>query len=228
MDFSFLAKYWPFFVQGIGITLLLAVFTVLFGTILGALFGMMRLSKSKLVKAIAWIYVEFIRGTPLLVQIFIVFYALPQIGIQMPQIPWLSDDFPRFFAGIIALSINSGAYVAEIFRAGIQAVDKGQSEAAWSLGMKQPRTMMSIILPQAVRNILPALGNEFVTVIKESSLVSVIGIAELMYKTNIVKSNTYNFFGTLIFCALLYFMMTFITSRLVNLLERRLHSGERK
>ncbi|HDK7250662.1 TPA: ABC transporter permease subunit, partial [Clostridium botulinum] len=133
MDFSFLSKYYSFFTNGAKYTIILAFFTVVIGTILGLLLSLMKLSKNKILKYIAVSYIEFIRGTPVLVQLYIIYYGLPTIGIKFPEVPILGSNFPDFFAGILALSINSGAYVAEIIRAGIQAVDKGQMEAARSL-----------------------------------------------------------------------------------------------
>ena len=226
LNFAFLDRFWFMFVDGTRITLMLAVLTVVFGTILGVLIALLRLSKRWYLRFPAQAYIEFLRGTPMLVQIMFIFYALPQLGIRIPHVPMFGPDFPRFASGIIALSMNSGAYVAEIIRAGIQAVDKGQTEAARSLGMGHILTMRKIVLPQAFRNILPALGNEFVTIIKESSIVSVIGIGELMFRTQTVFGNTFRVFESLIICALIYFALTFTTSRLVGLMERRLRAGD--
>jgi His/Glu/Gln/Arg/opine family amino acid ABC transporter permease subunit len=226
LDFTFLGKYYMFFINGAKNTVILAALTVLMGVILGTVLALMRLSKARLLKFISASYIEFIRGTPVMVQIFIVFYGLPQLGIEFPDIPALGDDFPRFMAGVIALSINSAAYVAEIIRAGIQAVDNGQMEAARSLGLTHRMAMTYIILPQAVRNILPALGNEFVTVIKESSIVSVIGISELMYNADTVRGNTFMPFEPLIVAAVIYFIMTFTTSKLLGFAERRMRAGD--
>lgn len=212
MDFSFLSQYGPFFLEGAKLTLILAFFTVLFGSIIGLFLSLMRLSNSKILKTVSTIYVEFIRGTPMLVQIFIIYYSLPSIGIELPDM----------VAGILALSINSGAYVSEIIRAGIQAVDKGQMEASRSLGMRYGQTMLHIIIPQAFKNILPALGNEFIVVIKESSIVSMIGLHDLMYNANIVRGNIFKPFEPLLVAALIYFIMTFILSKLLGLLERRM------
>ncbi|GAA0689983.1 MULTISPECIES: amino acid ABC transporter permease [Clostridium] len=212
MDFSFLSQYCPFFLEGAKLTLILAFFTVLFGSIIGLFLSLMRLSNSKILKTISTVYVEFIRGTPMLVQIFIIYYSLPSIGIELPDMT----------AGILALSINSSAYVAEIIRAGIQAVDKGQMEASRSLGMSYGQTMLHIIIPQAFKNILPALGNEFIVVIKESSIVSMIGLHDLMYNANIVRGNIFRPFEPLLVAALIYFIMTFTLSKLLGLLERRL------
>lgn len=226
MDFSFMGDYYMFFVNGARITLLLSISTILFGIILGIILSLMKLSKNKVMKYIATAYVEFIRGTPILVQLFIVYYGLPMIGIHFPDVPALGNNFPDFMAGAIALSINSSAYVAEIFRAGIQAVNKGQMEAARSLGMPHYMAMRYIILPQAFKNILPALGNEFITIIKESAIVSIIGIHDLMYNADTVRGNTFKPFEPLIIVALIYFIITFTLSKLVGLLERRLRAGD--
>ena len=170
MDFSFLSEYYMFFINGAKFTLILAFFTVFLGVIVGTIFALMKISRNKILNIIASTYIEIIRGTPLLVQLYIIFYGLPYVGLELPDV----------VAGIFALSINSSAYVAEIIRGGINAIDKGQMEAARSLGMSYNRAMISIIIPQAVKNIIPVLGNEFIVVIKESSIVSVIGIHELI------------------------------------------------
>lgn len=180
------------------------------------IFALMRISHNVVLKSIASIYIEFIRGTPVLVQLCIVYYGLPILGI----------NFPEIMAGIIALSINSSAYVAEIIRAGIQAVDKGQMEAAKSLGLTYSMAMKNIILPQAIKNILPALGNEFITIIKESSIVSIIGIHELMYNTDTVRGNTFKPFEPLIISATIYFILTFSLSKILSVFERRLRTSD--
>ena len=244
LNFSFLPKYWPMFVNGAKTTLLLSLATILIGVVGGVFLAILRLSKWYPLKFLgrfglrraarfnplsflSAFYVEFIRGTPLMVQIFFIFYALPQMGLRFPNITGLGFDFPRFASGILALGLNSGAYIAEIVRAGIQAVDRGQTEAARSLGMTGGQAMRHIVLPQAFKNILPALGNEFVTLIKESSIVMVIGITELMFNTSQVYSSSYRYFESLIVCAVIYFVMTFTTSRLMGLVERRLRADER-
>lgn len=216
LDFSFLSKYYTFFIDGSKFTIFLAFFTVIFGVILGVLLALMKLSKNKIFNIISSAYIEFIRGTPALVQLYLVFYGLPHIGVNLPDI----------FAGIIALSVNSSAYVAEIIRAGIQAVDNGQIEASRSLGMTQSMSMRLIIIPQAIKNILPALGNEFIVVIKESSLVSIIGIHELMYNADTVRGNTFQPFEPLIVAAIIYFVMTFLLSKIMNSFERRLRTSD--
>ncbi|KRU30559.1 arginine transport system permease ArtQ [Clostridium sporogenes] len=227
MDFSFLSKYYSFFTNGAKYTIILAFFTVVIGTILGLLLSLMKLSKNKILKYIAVSYIEFIRGTPVLVQLYIIYYGLPTIGIRFPEVPILGSNFPDFFAGILALSINSGAYVAEIIRAGIQAVDKGQMEAARSLGMSESMAMKNVIIPQAFKNILPALGNEFITIIKESSIVSIIGIHELMYNADTVRGNIFRPFEPLLVAALMYFILTFTLSKLLGVAERRMRVSDR-
>ena len=207
-------RYSSFFAQGVVNTLIIAAFSVLLGTILGTLMATMRMGKILPLKWLAVAYIEFIRGTPLMVQLMFIFYGLPMIGVKIPDISWI-PNFSRFAAGIVAMSMNSCAYVAEVIRSGIQAVDYGQTEAA-----------RLVVLPQAIKNILPALGNEFVTVIKESSIVSVIGIADLMFRTNDVIALSYKSLECLAVAALIYFVLTFISSRLVSLAERKLSHGK--
>lgn len=223
---NMITKYSGFFIEGVENTLILSFFTVLFGTILGTLMAMARMSKFVPLKWLATAYIEFFRGTPLMVQLMFIFYGLPMIGVTFPTVSFI-PDFDRFAAGVVAMSLNSCAYVAEVIRSGIQAVDKGQMEAARSLGFHHKQAMMLVILPQAVRNILPALGNEFVTIIKESSIVSVIGIADLMYRTKGVIAKTYNSLECLAIAALIYFVLTFVGGRLIALMERKMAHGRK-
>lgn len=212
MNFSFLPKYYKFFISGAGYTLSISMLTIIFGLMGGVLLALMKNSGNKFLKTLSTAYIEFIRGTPLLIQLYIVYY-----GIQ---------SLPMFTAGVIALSINSSAYIAEIIRAGIVAVDKGQMEAARSLGMNVVLAYKTVILPQAFKNILPALGNEFIVLIKESAIVSVIGIHDLMYKTDTVRGITFIAFEPLVIAAAIYFLMTFTLSKGVNHLERRLQVSD--
>ena len=207
-----IVRYHSFFEEGIVNTLIIAAFTVFFGTIFGTLMSSMRMSKILPLKWLAVAYIEFIRGTPLMVQLMFIFYGLPMVGFTLPDISWI-PNFSRFSAGIIAMSINSCAYVAEIIRSGVQAVDVGQMEAARSVGFSHGQAMRLVVLPQAIKNILPALGNEFVTVIKESSIVSVIGLADLMFRTNDVIALTFKSLACLAIAALCYFAMTFTGGR---------------
>jgi polar amino acid transport system permease protein len=223
VNFSFLNEYGPYFLLGAVNTVVLAAFTVIMGSFIGLFIAMLRLSHHKPLSFLATAYIEVIRGTPLLVQIFLIYYGLP---LNLPQTMFLGVDLSRFIPGIIALSINSGAYVAEIIRAGILAVDKGQMEAARSLGFDRSLAMRLVVLPQAVKNILPALGNEFVVVIKESSIVSVIGIAELMYNAGIVRGATYRPMEPLLVAALIYFVLTFSLSKLLGVAEKRMRTGD--
>jgi len=201
----------PMLLTGAKLTVQLTAVSVFFGIILGTLTGMLRISKTPF-RFIAAIYIDVIRGTPLLVQTFIIFYGLPSL-IQRP--------IPAYFAAVLALSINSGAYVGEIVRAGIQSLDKGQWEAAASLGMSGYQTMKHIILPQAFRRILPPLGNEFIALLKDSSLVSVIALEELVRKGQVIIGRTFRPFEIWFAVAVIFFVMTFIVSRFVDLLERR-------
>ncbi|MBN7573205.1 amino acid ABC transporter permease [Clostridium beijerinckii] len=217
MNFTFLGKYSEYYLKGAEITIVLAFFAVLFGTILGLALTLLRRSKFKPISYIATAYVEFVRGTPLLVQIYIIYIGLPKlIGIDMPDMT----------VGSIALALNSAAYISEIIRAGIEAVDKGQMEAARSLGMNQGLAMVHVIIPQAFKNILPALGNEFISVIKESSMVSVIGVAELMYNASIVRGNTALGLEPIIVAAVVYFVLTFTLTRCLGYVERRMKASD--
>jgi len=217
LNFSFLGKYSEYYIKGTEITIVLAFFAVLFGTLLGLTLTLLRRSKIKPISYIATAYVEFVRGTPLLVQIYIIYIGLPKlIGIDMPDMT----------VGAVALALNSGAYISEIIRAGIDAVDKGQMEAARSLGMSQRLAMSEIIIPQAFKNILPALGNEFVSIIKESSMVSVIGVAELMYNAGIVRGNTALGLEPVIVAAVIYFILTFSLTRVLGYVERRMKASD--
>jgi polar amino acid transport system permease protein len=217
LNFTFLDKYSGYFLKGTEITIVLAFFAVLFGTIVGLGLTLLRRSKIKIISIIATAYVEFVRGTPLLVQIYIIYIGLPKlIGIDMPDMT----------VGAVALALNSAAYISEIIRAGIDAVDKGQTEAARSLGMSQRLAMFYVVIPQAFKNILPALGNEFVSVIKESSMVSVIGVAELMYNAGVVRGNTALGLEPVIVAAIIYFVLTFTMTRGLGYVERRMKASD--
>ena len=199
--------------------------TLLFALPLGLVVAFGSMSRCKPLSGAVKTFVWVIRGTPLMVQLMFIFYGLPMIGFTIPDVSWI-PNFSRFTAGIVAMSMNSCAYVAEIIRSGIQAVDPGQMEAARSVGFSSGEAMRLVVLPQAVRNILPALGNEFVTVIKESSIVSVIGIADLMFRTNDVIAVTYKNLECLAIAALCYFVLTFISGRVVSLVERKMSHGK--
>lgn len=224
---NLLDKYGPLFTKSAITTLLLSLLTIVFALIFGSILSLMKLSKFRILRYISNIYVEFIRGTPLLVQIYLVFYGLPLIGIQLPPVEVFGMDFERLISGIIALTINSSAYVCEIVRGGIQSVDKGQMEAARSLGFGRTRSMLLVVMPQAIKIILPSLANEFVSLIKNSSQVSVIGIAELMYTADTIRGITFKPFEPFIIISVIYFVMTFIISLLIKLLEKKLKKSSR-
>jgi len=198
--------------NGAWITLYISGFSMVFGLVLGTVIGLMRVSAKKYISVPAGVYVEFLRGTPLLVQIFLIYFGLPAIGM----------DIPSNIAAVLALSINSSAYIAEIVRSGIQSVDKGQFTASTSLGFSYFQTMINIILPQAFRNTLPTIGNEFIALIKESSLISVIGIAELTRQGQFIISRTFMSFEIYAGVALIYFVMTFSVSRIFKAVEKRM------
>ncbi|NLY46129.1 MAG: amino acid ABC transporter permease [Tissierella sp.] len=210
-------KYRVYYFTGIKITLLLSFGALIIGTTLGSLLSLVRLSKNKVLQFLARVYIEVVRGTPMMVQISLVYFGSYAL---------LGIDIDGFVAALIAVALNSTAYVAEIIRSGIQSIDKGQTEASRSLGLTSGQTMRHIILPQAVKNILPTLGNEFVTLIKETSVASTIGVAELMYASKIVQSTSFQPFTPLVIVAVLYFIFTFTISQLVALFERRLSHND--
>ncbi|HEY4399713.1 MAG TPA: ABC transporter substrate-binding protein/permease [Lactobacillaceae bacterium] len=207
---SFWSKYGHYFISGTWITLLLAFIAVIMGAILGTLLALMKLSKNWILKIISNVYIEFLRGTPLLVQVFLVFFGSQVFGLGLDA----------FASGALAMGLNSGAYVAEIVRSGINSVDNGQTEAARSLGLSPKKTMQKVVLPQAVKTILPALGNEFVTVIKESSVISVVGVGELMFQAGVVQGASFKPFLPLVIVSLIYFVLTFGLSRILNKIEK--------
>ena len=213
---NIMAKYWQtFLLQGIGYTLLLSLIAVAGGAFFGSLMALAKRSKLKILKGIINAIVEVVRGTPVLLQLYIGVFVFPMI------IPVLSS-MPYVYSVAIVLIINSSAYVSEIIRSGIEAVDIGQMEAARSLGLTQRTAMLSIVLPQAVKNILPALGNEFITVVKETSLASTFFVGELMTAYLKVKGYTYLTMECLVIVGVLYFALTSILSKLLKSMERRM------
>ena len=213
-----LSKNWRvFLIEGLSVTLELAFISVLLGVLLGTVVAMLKISRFKLVRALISVYVEVIRGTPILLQLYIFVFALPSMitFVKLNYFTWTA----------IALCINSSAYVSEVIRSGIQAVDKGQTEAARSLGLSSGQTMLRIVLPQAVRNILPALGNEFIMMLKETSLASTFFVGDLMTSYLTVKGTTYLGFECLVIVGAIYLCVTYPLSKLVGLLEKKM-SGE--
>ncbi len=223
MNFDFLKVYYPLYIEGTITTLTVSFFTVTLGTLIGITLAIMKLSKNDLLKFVASSYIEIVRGTPLIVQALLLF-AL----ITLPDF-YIGNNFnlARAIPGILALSINSSAYIAEIIRAGILAVDKGQREAGESLGMNNFDIMKYIIMPQAIKNILPAIGNEFVVLIKESSILYIVGIQELMAKTDTIRASTYRPLEPLIVTSIIYFCITFSISKIIGNFERKLQKDAR-
>ena len=214
--------------QGMICTLSLSALTVLFGFILALFLAICRLSNIKIAKFFATVYVEVLRATPLLVQLFIVYNVL-LAGVSLPKFRIFGFiRFERFLPGVIALSLNSGAYLSEIIRSGIQSIDGGQTEAARSLGMTQWQNMKLIVLPQAIKNILPAIANEFVTIIKESSICYTIGVQEIMSAVTSVKMATFSIAEPLLVAAAVYFCLTYPTSKIIAYFERKMSRGDKR
>ena len=218
-------NYYQYFLRGTRTTILISLLTVFCGSILGCLIALMRLSKAKALQKFASIYITVIRGTPMLVQLYIVYHQLDFIPYPTGSI--FGVDLERALPCIIALSINSSAYVAEIIRAGIQAVDKGQMEGARSCGMTNGQAMRYVVMPQAVKNILPAIGNEFVTMVKETSIIQYLGIGDLMYNNGIVVTSTYNPLPCYYISAIIYLALNIILGKGLNIFEGRLRKSER-
>lgn len=225
--FVVIAKMWKeysgLFMSGLGMTVFMGLLTVAISTVSGSIMALMRRSnfgigKFKPFRLIAAVYVEIIRGTPILLQLYFFYFMLPQ------WLPFL--ELSEFTCVLVACCVNSTAYVCEIVRAGIQAVDKGQTEAARSLGLNSTQTLLKVVLPQAVKNILPALCNEFIAVIKETSLASTFFIGELMTQFKTINGFTYRVLEPLTIVGLIYFVLTFGLSKLITLLERKLNAGE--
>ncbi|MGP1486710.1 MAG: amino acid ABC transporter permease [Peptostreptococcus stomatis] len=220
MDFSFVNDYYLSYIQGAGVTILISFMALLFGFIVGLVACVCKISNKSVLKWIANVYIEVIRDTPLLVQVMIMAYGFPMIlGVKYPTMFGYDDTFT---AAVMAMILNSGAYIAEILRSGISSVDKGQMEASRSLGLTYLQSMRYIIVPQAVKNILPALANEFISLVKESAIVAFVGVTDIMFVAISVKNSTYNGFGPYLFAALIYFVITFTLSKLVGLLEKKM------
>ena len=217
LDFEWIQINWIYIVTGAGLTVLVSVLSIILATVVAVFGALGRLSENPVVNGIASLYVSLIRGTPLIVQIFFIFFALPQVGIVLPAIP----------TGVIALGVNYGAYMTEIFRAGIQAVARGQREAAQALGMPERLVFRRIVAPQAVRIVTPAVGNEFVAMIKDSALVSLIGVQELFWRAEVTGSRDIRSLQAFAVAAAFYWLVTIIFSVGQHRLERRMARGDR-
>lgn len=214
---DWIAEWGPYILGGTSITILICVVSIVLATFLAVLGAIARLSKNPIVNGVAALYVSLVRGTPLLVQIFFIYFALPQFGIVLPALA----------AGILALGFNYGAYMTEIFRAGIQAVPRGQREAAEALGMTERLVLRRIVLPQAFRIVIPAIGNDFVAMIKDSALVSTISVAELLWRARKAGTQDFRTLQALIIAATIYWILTLAFSYFQERLERRMARGDR-
>lgn len=253
-NFSKIAPYAELFWQGLLVTVLLSLFTVVIGFCLALVLALMRmsnvrpfrflstdkeghqrergfllaLSKFNPLDFLATAYVEVLRSTPVIVQIFIIYFGVFGM-IQLPNFQVFGFiKFSRFFPGVVALGMNSGAYLCEIIRAGIQSIDGGQTEAARSLGLSQTQNLRYIILPQALKNILPAIANEFVVIIKESAITYTIGVQDIMSAVNAVKGATFVIIEPLLVATAIYFCLCFPTSKLIAYFERRMSHGDKR
>lgn len=222
-----ISEYWPMFLRGAWITLLISIIGTINGSIIGLIIGIIRTVPMpergvkrillKVVNAVLAAYIEFFRGTPMIAQAMVIFFGTALLfGIHMD----------RLFAAIFIVSINTGAYMAEIVRGGIISVDKGQLEAAYAIGMNHIQAMVNVVLPQAIRNILPATGNEFVINIKDTSVLNVISVTELYFQTKTVAGNNFRYFEAFLIACVIYFIMTFTVTRILRYIERRLDGPE--
>ena len=253
-NFSIVFKYASLFRQGLLVTVLLSLFTVMIGFVLALILALMRLSNVRPfaflekdadghmrdggilylisrfnpLALIATAYVEILRSTPVLVQVFIIYYGIFGL-IKLPGFTMFNFiKFDRFFPGVVALGLNSSAYLCEIIRSGIQSIDGGQTEAARSLGMTQVQNLRYVVLPQALKNILPAIANEFVVIIKESSITYTIGVQDIMSAVNAVKGATFIIVEPLLVATAIYFCLCFPTSKLIAYIERRMSRGDKR
>ena len=218
LNFDLIVNSFPLLLMGALVTIKITALSVALGVLIGLFVGIARISHLKVLRVLAMIYIDFLRGTPLLVQILLMYFALPVLTGQRVD---------PFFAAIASCGINSGAYVAEIFRAGIQSIDAGQMEAGRSMGMTWMQTMRYIIVPQAFKRVIPPLGNEFIALLKDSSLVSVIGFEELTRRGQLIIARTYGSLEIWLSVAVIYLIMTLSISRFVAYLERRYKTDDK-
>ena len=225
---SILTQYWGYLLSGVGVTMLIALTGTVFGFLIGLITGVVRTAPEpknqvvsvlrKILNIIISVYIEVFRGTPMMVQAMVIFWgwAFVNGGATLPLLP----------AGIFIVSINTGAYMAEIVRGGIISIDKGQLEGAYSVGMTHTQAMVRVIIPQVLRNILPSISNEFVINIKDTSVLNVIGVAELYYMAGVIKRINLQTFQTYTIICVLYFILTFTVTRLLRLAERKLEGSD--
>ena len=216
IDISFVRESFPYLIRGSLLSLQIAGIACGMGLFLGTILAIIQTGTNKILKTLVTAYVTLIRGTPMLVQIMIIFFLLPQIGLNLPD----------FWAATLAIGLNSSAYLSQVFRTGITSIAQGQWEAAQVLGFNKTQTLWYIILPQALRVVLPTLGNEFITLIKDSSLASSIGVKELMKEGQIITSNTYRYLDVFLMVALIYLVLTSLLSLGLSWLEKRMKHAQ--
>ncbi|HOA33219.1 MAG: amino acid ABC transporter permease [Clostridiales bacterium] len=231
MEFQFIlktiAKYWPMFLRGAGITLYISIIGTVIGSVIGLIIGIIRTIPMpekglkriilKIINGLLSAYVEVFRGTPMIVQAMVIYYGSKQA---------LDIDMTPLFAGIFIVSINTGAYMAEIVRGGIISIDRGQFEASYAIGMSHLQTMTKVVLPQVIRNILPATGNEFVINIKDTSVLNVISVTELFFQTKSITGNNFKYFETFFITCVIYFVLTYSVTRILRFIEKKLDGPE--
>lgn len=210
-DFKIIVDSVPFLLRGALYTVQVSVLAIVAGLILGGMFGLASVSGIRALRAVTWCYVYFIRGTPLLVQIFLIYFGLAALGLTLPA----------FWSGVIALGLNSGGFQAEIVRAGIESIDRGQTEAARSIGMSRGQTLLFILVPQTIRRVIPPLTNELITLVKSSSLLSAIAALELTHAGQLVIARTFAAFEIYAAVAVIYLVIVSVLARGSTLLERR-------
>ncbi len=221
--------YKDMFLQGLAVTVLLSLVTVLVGFVLAFGLALMHLSSSRILRLISGIYVQFVRCTPMLVQVFLVYYVVFGALISLPKFTFFGFiQFERFFPAAFAMALNSGGYMSDVIRGGIEGVDQGQTEAARSLGMSKGMTLRHIVLPQAIKNILPAVANEFVTIIKESSICYTIGVQDIMFNVKSVQSASFIIAEPLLVATFLYFCLCFPTSKIIQYVEKRMRTSDKR
>ncbi|MDM5189862.1 amino acid ABC transporter permease [Bacillus sp. DX4.1] len=217
LDFSAITPSIPYILKGLEVTLKIVAVSALIGFVLGTLLALCKIARIRVLNIAADIYTSIFRGTPLVLQLMIIYFGVPQM---------VGYDIPAFLAAVLAFSLNSGAYMSEVIRAGIQAVDKGQTEAAMALGIPYGKMMRNIILPQALKNILPALVNEFATLTKESAVVTVIGATDLMRRAYIVGGETFKYLEPLLFVGLVYYILVIILTVVGKAIEGRMKKSD--
>ncbi|WP_209123142.1 amino acid ABC transporter permease [Alkalihalobacillus sp. BA299] len=217
LDFNQIVPSIPFIMGGIWVTLKFVSVSLIIGLLLGTMLAVLKIGKIRFLIILSDIYTSIFRGTPLILQLSIIYFATPQL---------IDYNISAYEAGVLTFGLNSAAYISEIIRAGIQAVDKGQKEAAEALGIPYNQMMVKIILPQAFRNILPALFNEFITLTKESAIVSVIGVMDILRRSQVVASNTFAYFEPLLIAGLIYYILVMGLTLLGKLIERRLKRSD--